>query len=94
MPIIPYEERVAIVQAIRFVDQVVPQVTMNKLDAWQTYQFDAMFHGDDWKGSALYNDIEKSLREVGCDLVFLPHTDGTSSTILAQVLNKDLENKE
>ena len=78
---------VAIVEAIRYVDKVVMQVNMNKFEAWNTYRFDVIFHGDDWKGSALYNEIEQNLTKVGCDVVFLPHTRGTSSTELSKKLN-------
>ena len=87
-PIIPYEERFAIIESIKYVDKVVPQTTMDKLKAWETLHFDAVFHGDDWKGSKLYDSIEKELKNVGCDLVFLPHTDGTSSTMLTQKLEQ------
>lgn len=86
LPVIPFEERMAIVEAIRYVDQVVPQTTMDKLEAWNTHHFDVIFHGDDWKGSALYSQIQQKLEKVGCDLVFLPHTQGTSSTLLTQTL--------
>ena len=48
---IPYDERAAIVGAIRYVDKVVPQTTMNKMKAWEQYHFNRMFVGDDWKGS-------------------------------------------
>ena len=88
-PIIPYEERKAIVEAIRYVDCVVPQTSLDKVAAWRELHFDAVFHGDDWKGSSLYLDIEERLREVGCKMVFLPHTDGTSSTLLAQALHEE-----
>lgn len=91
-PIIPFEERAAIVDAIRYVDQVVPQTTMNKVDAWQNLHFDVVFHGDDWRGSDLYQGIENALRTVGCDMVFLEHTSGTSSTLLAQKLHSMEEN--
>ena len=87
-PVIPFEERIAIVEALKYVDKVIPQTSMDKLEAWKVHHFDALFHGDDWKGSALYNDIEDKLRAVGCELVFLPHTEGTSSTILAKHLEK------
>lgn len=87
-PVIPYEERVAIVEAIRYVDKVVPQVTMNKMDAWKELKFDAIFHGDDWKGSSLYDKYEKEFLEVGVHLVFLPHTKGTSSTEVAKKLQE------
>lgn len=83
-PIIPFEERVAIVEAIRYVDKVVPQTSMDKLKAWEKLQFDVVFHGDDWKGSAMYDDIEAKLNEVGCKMVFLSHTDGISSSILKE----------
>ncbi|MBQ6832170.1 MAG: adenylyltransferase/cytidyltransferase family protein [Oscillospiraceae bacterium] len=86
-PIIPFAERVAIVEAIRYVDRVVPQTTMDKTVAWEELHFDVIFHGDDWKGTNLYNDVEKKLQAVGCDLVFLPHTQGTSSTLLTQTLH-------
>lgn len=85
-PIIPYAERVAIVEAIRYVDQVVPQTNMDKILAWKELHFDVMFHGDDWKGSALYDKYIENFREVGVEVEFLPHTRGTSSTTLTTVL--------
>lgn len=89
-PIIPFNERVEIVKAIRYVDEVVPQLTMDKMQAWELYHFDAIFHGDDWKGSRMYDEITKNLASVGCEMVFLPHTDGTSSTLLSEVLHKEV----
>lgn len=86
-PIIPYEQRRQIVEAIKYVDQVVPQENMDKYAAWEKLHFHAIFHGDDWKGSSMYDDIERKLNAVGCDLVFLPHTDGISSTQLSQRIN-------
>lgn len=86
-PIIPYEQRRQIVEAIKYVDQVVPQENMDKYAAWEKLHFHAIFHGDDWKGSSMYDEIEHKLNAVGCDLVFLPHTDGISSTQLSQRIN-------
>lgn len=94
IPIIPYEERFAIIEAIKYVDEVVPQTSMDKFEAWKKYKFDAIFHGDDWKGSDMYNEIEKKLKSVGCDMVFLPHTDGTSSTMITEILHKLREDKQ
>lgn len=81
-PVIPFAERCAIVEAIRYVDKVVPQENMDKFDAWKRLHFNAIFHGDDWKGSSMYDEVEIKLKAVGCEMVFLPHTDGISSTIL------------
>lgn len=83
-PIIPFEQRIEIVEAIKYVDQVVPQTDMDKTVAWKTLKFDAVFHGDDWRGSALYGNIEKKLTELGVDMVFIKHTDGISSTMIAE----------
>lgn len=83
-PVIPFEQRKAIVEAIKYVDQVVPQENMDKFAAWEKYHFDAIFHGDDWKGSDMYNQIEAKLKAVGCDMVFLPHTDGISTSQIVQ----------
>ncbi|MBR4747954.1 MAG: adenylyltransferase/cytidyltransferase family protein [Abditibacteriota bacterium] len=87
-PVIPFEQRKAIVEAIRYVDEVVPQTSMDKMQAWRELKFDALFHGSDWKGSDMYNEIERQLKEVGCDLVFLPHTEGISSTDLKDIISK------
>ena len=81
-PIIPLEQRMAIVEAIRYVDKVVVQSSMNKLEAYEQLHFDAIFHGDDWKGSDMYNEMSERFAAVGVDMVFLPHTDGISSTII------------
>lgn len=94
IPVIPFEERKEIVESIKYVDRVVPQTSMNKMEAWKQLHFDAIFHGDDWKGSTLYNEVEAELNKVGCDMVFLPHTDGTSSTLLTEVLHKILEEQK
>ena len=83
-PIIPFEQRMAIVEAIKYVDKVVPQTSMNKMDAYKTLKFDALFHGSDWQNSEMYNKIIEEFKTVGVELVFLPHTEGISSTILRE----------
>lgn len=89
-PIIPYEQRAAIVESIAYVDQVVPQENMDKLSAWKKLHFNALFHGDDWKNSDMYNDLVKQFSEVGVDVVFLKHTDGISTTgLISEVKNKN-----
>lgn len=83
-PVIPYIDRAAIVEAIKYVDRVVPQETMDKFDAWQSLKFNVMFHGSEWKGTELYNNYERRFSEVGVEIVYLPHTDGISSTMLRE----------
>lgn len=88
VPVIPYEERIAIVSAIKYVDKVVPQVNRNKFEAWENLKFDVMFVGDDWKGSKLFTEVEHQFREVGVDIVYFPYTQGTSSTMLREKISK------
>ena len=64
-PVICFEERMEIVKAIRYADEVVPQVNRDKFAAWEKYHFNKMFVGDDWKGSPLFNEVEKKFRAVG-----------------------------
>lgn len=90
-PVISFDDRVAIVEAIKYVDKVVPQTTMDKMKAWEQLQFDVMFHGSDWKGSDMYNKLIEQFNQVGVDVVFLPHTDGVSSTILTEKIQKKQE---
>lgn len=87
-PIICEEDRVAIVEAIRYVDRVVLQKNMDKLAAVKEYGASVVFVGSDWKGTAAWDQYEKEFAQVGCDVVYLSHTDGISSTTLREKLNK------
>ena len=89
-PIIPFEERMAIVRAIRYVDEAVPQTSMDKFEAWKRLHFDSLFHGNDWKGSAMYNEVEAKLKAVGVEVVYFPYTSGTSSTLLSERLQEGM----
>ena len=89
IPIIPFEERMAIIESIKYVDKVVPQTDMDKFKAWENLQFNVMFHGSDWKNTDLYIEYEKKFEKVGVEIIYLDHTDGISSTILREKLNSD-----
>lgn len=86
-PIIPFAERCAIVEAIKYVDKVVPQFDKNKMAAWEKYHFNKMFVGSDWKGTDAWNRFEEEFKPLGVEIVYLNHTDGISSTILREKIN-------
>lgn len=86
-PIIPFAERCAIVEAIKYVDKVVPQFDKNKMAAWEKYHFNKMFVGSDWKGTEAWNRFEEEFKPLGVEIVYLDHTDGISSTILREKIN-------
>ena len=85
--VIPYEERVEIVKAIKYVDEVVPQTSMDKMDAWNKYHFNKMFVGDDWKGTPTWNHWEEEFSKIGVEIVYFPYTKTTSSSKLRDVLD-------
>lgn len=86
--VIPFEDRCKIIEAIRYVDQVVPQENMDKMGAWEKYHFDAMFVGDDWKGTDKWNQLEKDFAQKGVDIVYFPYTPQISSTKLRKMLDE------
>lgn len=81
-PIICFDERCAIVEAMKYVDKVVPQLDKNKFAAWEKYKFNKMFVGSDWKGTPQWDNFEKQFSPIGVEIVYLEHTDGISSTLL------------
>lgn len=89
IPVIPFEERKTIVEAIKYVDCVVAQENKDKMQAFHKYKFDVMFVGDDWKGSELFTKVEEELKKYGSDIVYFPYTQGTSSTILREKILKN-----
>ena len=88
-PIIPFEERCAIIEAIKYVDQVVPQPNKNKFEAWKKYHFNKMFVGSDWKGTETWNRFEEQFKPINVEIVYLEHTDGISSTILRRKISNN-----
>lgn len=92
-PVIPFQERMEIVSALTYVDKVVPQIDKNKFAAWEKYKFDKMFVGSDWKGTKQWNEFEKQFSKYNVEIVYLPHTDGISSTKLTSVIKEILDEK-
>ena len=87
-PIIPFQERMEIVEAIKFVDEVVPQVNYDKEEAWNNLKFDKMFVGDDWKGTDKWNQLEKDFKKLNVEIHYFSYTSHTSSSKLREVLEK------
>lgn len=88
-PIICEADRIAIVEAIRYVDKVVLQSDMDKLAAVKQNGVNIVFVGSDWKGTESWNKYEQDFAEVGCKVEYLEHTDGISSSILREKINHE-----
>ena len=84
-PVINEKERQTIVANLKAVDECVITITLDKVEVWKKYHFDVVFIGDDWKGNSRWAQTEKELKPYGAEVVYLPHTDGISSTMLRSV---------
>lgn len=87
-PVIPFGERMEIVASVRYVDEVVPQTTMDKMAAWNALKFHRMFVGDDWKGTPKWLELERAFAPLGVEIVYFSYTMHTSSTKLRRILER------
>jgi glycerol-3-phosphate cytidylyltransferase len=81
-PVVPLAERLEIVRNVHYVDAAFPAMTADKLEIWRTLRFDVLLKGDDWRGTAKGEQLERDFETVGVEVVYLPYTTSTSSTAL------------
>ncbi len=77
----PYEERKGLLEAIRYVDLVIPEESWaQKAEDVKRYHADVFVIGDDWRGKFDF------LEEQGCEVVYLQRTPEISTTKIKQDL--------
>jgi len=77
-----YEQRKALLEAIRYVDLVIPEENWEqKITDVKEFRVDTFVMGDDWEGKFDF------LKEY-CDVVYLPRTPEISTTQIKQELKK------
>lgn len=84
-PIIPFEERIALMKAIKYPDIVIPQHSLNHRDKVEKLNFDVFVVGDDWTGKYDY------LKEMGVTVVYFPYGKGVSSSSLKEKIYSNYE---
>ena len=84
-PIIPFDERIALVKALKYPDIVIPQHSLNHADKVKKLNFDVFVVGDDCAGKYDY------LKEQGVDVVYFPYGSGISSSSLKQRIYENYE---
>lgn len=93
-PVVPFNERFNIVSAIKYVDMVVPQTSMDKYEAWKKYKFDVLFASSNptAKWQKVEEEFLSSFREgqTPPEIVYLKYTPGVSSTIRREKLKGPL----
>jgi choline-phosphate cytidylyltransferase/glycerol-3-phosphate cytidylyltransferase len=77
-PIIPFEERIGLMKALKYPDIVIPQHSLDHLDKVKKLNFDIFVVGDDWAGKFDY------LKEQGVSVVYFPYGKGITSTNLKE----------
>ncbi len=80
--VIQENDRRTIIANLKAVDECVITDTLDKAVLWQQFHFDAVFIGDDWKGSPRWEQTEKDLAPLGACVIYLPRTEGVSATML------------
>ncbi len=83
--VINENERRLIVENIKAVDKAVIAPTLDKVEMLEKLHYDVIFVGSDWIGNSRWEQTKKDLAKLGVDLIFLPYTDGISSTALAPI---------
>lgn len=82
--LIPYDQRAAIVESIKYVDKVIPEESWEqKLSDVKQYDVDIFAIGDDWKGK--FDFLEKL-----CEVVYLERTGNISTSELKKSLTRFL----
>jgi glycerol-3-phosphate cytidylyltransferase len=94
IPVVPFAERLEIVQAIRYVDRAVAEDVATKLEQWERLRFDVIIKGDDWRDTERGRRLETDFATVGVKVAYLPYTAQTSSTMLRRMLKREVEGLE
>jgi len=80
----PYEERKLMVEAIKYVDEVIPEENWEqKVTDCKKYNIDIFVIGDDWKGKFDF------LKEQGIEVVYLERTPDISTTQIKNNLKNE-----
>jgi glycerol-3-phosphate cytidylyltransferase len=90
-PVVPEHERLEIVRSVRYVDDGVIEDLPSKLQMWEQLRFDVIIKGDDWRGTAKGDALERDFATVGVEVFYLPYTIHTSSSLLRQALYTSLD---
>ena len=86
--VIPFSERMEIVRSCSYVDAVVPQYDIHKVEQMRKLKASLLFVGDDWYATEKWEKFESDLAEFDARVVYFPYTKGTSSTLINEILLK------
>lgn len=79
-PIIPVNECIELLKSVKYIDKVVLQSTTNRIDEWNKYHYNAIFHGIDGKEWDVENGYYDKLKHLGVDSIYFERPDNISTT--------------
>lgn len=81
-PVVPFEQRIEIVKAIKYVDEAIPEETWaQKREDIAKYGVNVFGIGEDWRGK--FDDLDDEVK-----VIYLPRTSGISTTEMKRVLSE------
>ncbi len=78
------EDRARIVRSLKCVNESHVVESLDKIEMLERFNYDVIFIGSDWKGNPRWEQTKKEIEARGKKLIFLPHTDGISTTDLTK----------
>ena len=85
-PIIPFEERMALIEALKYPNIVIPQHNLDHTELVKKLNIDVFVVGDDWTGKYDY------LRDLGVTVFYFPYGKGVSTTQIKKDIIANYEN--
>lgn len=88
-PVIPLDDRMRVIAALRCVDEVVPikeERLLSKVEAFYEWGFDVAFSGDDHADDPYWKREEQILSKLGARIAYLPYTHEVSTSMLREEL--------
>ena len=87
-PIIGEKNRLEVIRAIKYVDRAELSGEGRDYEALEKYGYNVLFLSEDHKGKEYYNLLEAEMNKLGVEVVYIPYTQGISSTKIREGLNK------
>ncbi|KGN78107.1 glycerol-3-phosphate cytidylyltransferase [Porphyromonas cangingivalis] len=86
-PIIPFNERMQIIEALKTPDIVIPQHSLNHTEIVKKLNIDAFVVGDDWYGKYDY------LKDLGVQVFYFPYGTGVSTSEIKKTVHASYESQ-
>lgn len=93
-PLLPYDQRKAMLDNLRLVDEIIPQETLDYVDNLRKIKPDFVIHGDDWKKGPqkeTRDRVIRTLSEWDGKLIEPNYTIGISSTLIKEAMEDGLK---